>query len=128
MPLVRISLLKGKSPAYIRAVADGLHRALHETYEVPVDDRFQLIDEYEPGKLIYDPGYLGIRRTDDIVIVTVLAGKWRDTLTKQAFYDRAVELLAANPGVDPSNVQIVLSENDRDDWTFGKGIASYLKS
>jgi phenylpyruvate tautomerase PptA (4-oxalocrotonate tautomerase family) len=128
MPLVRISLLKGKSPAYIRALADGVHRALHETYEVPVDDRFQLIDEYEPGKLIYDPGYLGVLRTDDIVIVTVIAGKWRDTPTKQAFYRRVAALLAEDPGLDPANVQIVLSENDRADWSFGKGIASYLKA
>jgi phenylpyruvate tautomerase PptA (4-oxalocrotonate tautomerase family) len=127
MPLVRISLLKGKSPAYIRAVADGIHRALHEAFGVPADDRFQVIDEYEPGRLIYDPGFLGVHRTDDLVIVNITAGKWRDTPTKQALYRRAAELLAENPGVDPANLQIILSPNDRDDWSFGNGVASYVK-
>ena len=47
MPLVSISLLKGKSREHIRAVADGVHQALVETYGVPIDDRFQLI--HQPG-------------------------------------------------------------------------------
>ena len=32
MPFARISLLKGKSPAYLKALSDGLHRALIATY------------------------------------------------------------------------------------------------
>jgi phenylpyruvate tautomerase PptA (4-oxalocrotonate tautomerase family) len=128
MPLVNISLLAGKPPAYVRAIADGVHRALHEAYDAPPDDRFQLIHQRQPGELIYDPDYLGIHRTDDVVILHIIAGKWRDTPTKQAFYKRVVELLAESPGLRPEDVQIVLSPNDRDDWSFGNGLASYVKS
>jgi len=128
MPLVHISLLAGKPPAYLRAIADGVHRALHEAYNAPSDDRFQLIHQRQPGELIYDSHYLGIHRTDDIVIIHIVAGKWRDTPTKQAFYKRVVELLAEKPGLRPEDVQIVLSPNDRDDWSFGNGLASYVKS
>ena len=127
MPLVRISLLKGKSPEYVRAIADGVHKALHEAYKAQLDDRFQVIDEYDAGKLIYDADYLGVHRTDDIVIVSILAGKWRDTATKQALYKRIVELLVENPGVNPANVQVFLSPNDHDDWSFGNGVAQYVK-
>ena len=31
-PLIRISLIKGKSQEYIRTVADGMHRALAESW------------------------------------------------------------------------------------------------
>ena len=127
MPMVRISLLKGKSPTYVRAIADGVHKALHEAYKAPLDDRFQVIEEYDAGKLIYDADYMGVHRTDDIVIVSILAGKWRDTNTKQALYKRIVEHLSDNPGVNPANVQIFLSPNDRDDWSFGNGVAQYVK-
>jgi phenylpyruvate tautomerase PptA (4-oxalocrotonate tautomerase family) len=126
MPLVRISLIKGKPPTYIRAVADGIHRALHEAYNAPIDDRFQLIEQREAVELIYDPDYLGIHRTNDIIIIHVVAGNWRDTRTKQAFYERVVELLSDDPGVRPEDVQIVISSNDRADWSFGKGVASYV--
>jgi hypothetical protein len=94
---------------------------------VPADDRFQLIDEYEPGKLTYDADYLGVHRTDDIVIVNIVAGRWRDTPTKQTLYRRAAELLAESPGVNPANQQIILSPNDRDDWSFGNGLASHVE-
>ncbi|HZF33354.1 MAG TPA: tautomerase family protein [Candidatus Angelobacter sp.] len=128
MPLVHISLLAGKPPAYLRAIADGVHRALHEAYDAPPDDRFQLIHQRQPGELIYDADYLGIHRTDDIVILHIVAGKWRDIPTKQAFYKRVVELLAEKPGLRPQDVQIVLSPNERDDWSFGDGLASYVKT
>lgn len=127
MPLVRISLLRGKSPEYLRAIADGVHRALHEAFSAPLDDRFQLIDEYEPGRLIYDPDYLGVHRDNDVVFVTITASNWRDTKAKQALYRRVVELLAENPGVRPENVQIILSSNRQEDWSFGKGLASYVR-
>jgi phenylpyruvate tautomerase PptA (4-oxalocrotonate tautomerase family) len=127
MPLVNISLVKGKARDYIRSIADGVHRALHEAYNAPVDDRFQLIHQYEAEDLIYDANYLGIHRSSDIVFVHIVAGKWRDTATKKAFYKRVIELLAEKPGIRPEDVQIILSPNDRDDWSFGNGLASYIK-
>jgi hypothetical protein len=126
MPLVEISLIKGKSRDYIRSIADSIHQALHESYNVPVNDRFQLIRQFEPEDLIYDPNYLGVHRSNDIVIVHIVAGRWRDTATKKGFYKRAVDLLSQKPGVRPEDVQIILSPNDRDDWSFGNGTASYL--
>jgi phenylpyruvate tautomerase PptA (4-oxalocrotonate tautomerase family) len=83
MPLVRISLLKGKSNDQIRAIADNVHQALHETFEVPVDDRFQLVDQYEPEEFIYDPTYLGIRRSEDVVFINITFSNWRDTAAKK---------------------------------------------
>jgi 4-oxalocrotonate tautomerase len=41
MPLVRISLLKGKPASYRRKVGDAVHQALVETIDVPAKDRFQ---------------------------------------------------------------------------------------
>jgi phenylpyruvate tautomerase PptA (4-oxalocrotonate tautomerase family) len=49
MPFVRISLLKGKSPEYLRALSDGIHRALVEAFDVPPADRFHEIQQHEPG-------------------------------------------------------------------------------
>src|ERR1700712_707655 len=86
MPLVHISLIRGKSPAHVRAIADGVHLALAEAFDVPADDRFQLITQHAPGELIYDPGYLGIHRTDDIVVISIIASSGRDTTRKQALF------------------------------------------
>jgi phenylpyruvate tautomerase PptA (4-oxalocrotonate tautomerase family) len=73
MPLIRISLIKGKPPAHIRAIADSVHRGLIEAYGAPADDRFQLIHQHERDELIYDADYLGIHRTDDVVFINIVA-------------------------------------------------------
>jgi phenylpyruvate tautomerase PptA (4-oxalocrotonate tautomerase family) len=127
VPLVRISLIKGKSPAHVRSIADGVHKALVEIYDVPVNDRFQLIQQLERDDLIYNADYLDIHRTDDIVLINVIASRTRDTATKQAFYKALASNLSENPGLRPEDILIVLSPNDRDDWSFGKGLASYVK-
>ena len=58
MPMSRVSLLKGKSPEYLQALSDGLHQALVEAYEVPLKDRFQIIDQHEANELVFDRDYL----------------------------------------------------------------------
>jgi phenylpyruvate tautomerase PptA (4-oxalocrotonate tautomerase family) len=127
MPLVRISLIKGKSSEYIRAISDGVHQALAEAYHAPTDDRFHLVQQLERDELIYDADYLGIHRTDDVVIINIIAGNWRDTPIKKALYRAITENLVKDPGLRPEDVLIVLSPNDRADWSFGRGEASYVK-
>lgn len=127
MPLIRISLLKGKSKAHIRAIADGVHQALIEAYNAPTDDRFQLIHQHDPDEFIYDADYLGIHRTDNLVIINVVAGNWRDTPTKKALYKAIADRLVENPGLRREDVLVFLSSNERDEWSFGNGAASYVK-
>ena len=54
MPFTRISLLRGKSPEYLKALSDNFHRAMIETFDVPPDDRFQSIHQFDAGELIFD--------------------------------------------------------------------------
>jgi len=127
MPLVRISLLKGKSREHIRAICDGVHRALIETYEVPRDDRFQIVEQLDPDALIYDPDYLGVHRSADVVFIHIVASDWRDTAQKKRLYAAIADNLAQNPGLRPEDAQVIISSNSRADWSFGLGAASYVK-
>jgi hypothetical protein len=40
---------------------------------------------------------------------------------------RLAELLVEDPGLRPEDVQVILSPNGRDEWSFGMGLASYVK-
>jgi phenylpyruvate tautomerase PptA (4-oxalocrotonate tautomerase family) len=128
MPLVRISLLKGKSNDQIRVIADSVHQALTETFEVPADDRFQFVDQYEPKEFIYDTNYFGIHRSRDVVFINIVASNWRNTETKQRLYKRLAELLSTNAGLRLEDVQVILTPNQREDWSFGNGLASYVEN
>lgn len=127
MPLVHISLLKGKSREHIRAIADGVHEALREAYKIPPDDRFQLIHQHDRDDFIYEPDYLGIHRTADVVFIHIVAGNWRDTAAKKALYQGIADRLHRNPGLRREDVQVIISSNERDEWSFGNGLASYVK-
>ena len=125
MPLVRIALRAGTPPADQRMIADGVHQALVETISVPAADRFQLISEYAAGNLIYDPSYLNISRTDQLVILQITISLGRTAEQKRALYRRIVELLAERPGIRPEDVFINLVEVAKENWSFGQGIAQY---
>lgn len=99
MPLVRISLRAGKPDAYRRAIGEGVHRAMVETINVPALDRFQIITEHPADGLIYDPTYLGINRTDDVVLLQITLNVGRTMEQKRASYARIAELLKESSGV-----------------------------
>ena len=126
MPLVRIDAIAGRSEAELNAISAAVHRAMNECFGVPERDRFQIITEHPRGRLVYDPGYLGISRTDGFVFVQVLFSVGRTPEQKKAFYARVIELLAGEPRIRPEDVAITLVENERSDWSFGQGIAQYL--
>lgn len=125
MPLVRISLRSGKTAQYKRAIADGVLQALTEVFNIPEADRFQVIDERSADDLIFDPSYLGIERTADIVILQLVVSVGRDAEKKQALYRRIVELLAQKPGVRAEDVFIAVTEIAKENWSFGNGVAQY---
>jgi phenylpyruvate tautomerase PptA (4-oxalocrotonate tautomerase family) len=127
MPLVRIDLRRGKSASYRRALAAGVHQALVDIVGIPLDDCFQTITEHDADGLIYDPHYLGVERTDDVVFVQITFRRGRTPETRQALYRRIVENLARDPGVRPEDVLIMLVENDPVDWSVGNGEAQLLR-
>jgi phenylpyruvate tautomerase PptA (4-oxalocrotonate tautomerase family) len=127
MPLTTIALRKGKSADYRRAVADSVHRALVEAVGIPEDDRFQIVTEHEADGLIYDRGFLGIPRTDDIVIIQVTLRGGRPREVRTALHRRLAARLSESPGLRPEDVFVTLVENDYADWSVGRGEAPLMK-
>jgi phenylpyruvate tautomerase PptA (4-oxalocrotonate tautomerase family) len=126
MPLVRVDLRKGKSAAHKKAVADGVYRALRETFTVPEEDRFIVITEHDDDGFIYSANYLDIARSADLVFVQITVTNSRGVQQKKALFARIVALLAENPGLRREDVFINLLEVVKENWSFGNGIAQYV--
>jgi len=125
MPLVRICLRQGTTPEYRKAIADGVHQAMVEAIAIPAADRFQVISEHAPGDLIYDASYLGIHRTDKIVLVQITLSAGRKPGQKRALFKRMAELLEKSPGLRKEDLVVNLVETTWENWSFGKGEAQY---
>jgi 4-oxalocrotonate tautomerase len=126
MPLVRIDLRRGKPAAYKKAICDGIYTAMTDTFAVPKDDRFMIVNERDAENLSYAKSYLGISHTDDIVIIQITANDTRTVEQKQAFFARIATLLAQNPGLRKEDVVINLVEVKKENWSFGNGVAQYV--
>ena len=125
MPLTRVSLRRGKPAAYKNAILDGVYLAMRETFNVPADDRFMLIGEHDADDFSYGADYLGIRRSDDLVIIQLTVSNTRTLAQKQALFARIVERLTREPGLRPEDVFINLVEVKPENWSFGHGVAQY---
>lgn len=125
MPLIDVSLRRGKSAAYRTAILDGLYQAMRETFNVPEDDRFMTITEYDEDNFSYSKSYLGVGRSDDLVIIQLTVNNTRKLDQKRALYRRIVEVLWQNPGLRPEDIFINLVEVLPENWSFGNGIAHY---
>ena len=126
MPLVRIDLRRGKSGEFKRTLTNEIYETMRETFNVPEHDRFMVINEHDEDNFVFDRSYLGIERSDDLVLIQITANNTRSQETKQAFYARLVERLRQRPGLRPQDVFINLLEVQKENWSFGNGIAQYV--
>jgi phenylpyruvate tautomerase PptA (4-oxalocrotonate tautomerase family) len=125
MPLVRISLREGKSAGYRKAIADGVYTALRETFNVPDEDRFITISQHDAESFLFSRTYMGIERSDDLVILQITVSNTRNVEQKKALFARIAERLARDPGLRREDVFINLVEVVKENWSFGNGIAQY---
>lgn len=125
MPLVNISLAKGKPESHRKAIADSVYDAMTAELNVPADDRFILIHEFEPSNFDINRTYLGIARTDDCVIIQVTLNAGRSTELKKAFYATLAEHIHERTGLRKEDVFINLVEVVKENWSFGLGLAQY---
>jgi 4-oxalocrotonate tautomerase len=94
---------------------------------VPQRDRFQIITEHRPGTFRFDRHYLDIDRSERFVLVHVTLAAGRATPAKREFYRLLSALLAERTGLRIEDLAVIMVENGREDWSFGRGRASYLE-
>ncbi len=125
MPLVRITLGEGRSAGDVKEIADGVHLALVETAGVPHDDRFQVVEEVRPDRLFFAPRYLGLARSEGLVIIQIVLNLGRTVEVKKKLYAAIADRLGERPGVRREDVLVSLVEVPRENWSFGGGVMSY---
>jgi phenylpyruvate tautomerase PptA (4-oxalocrotonate tautomerase family) len=122
MPLVTLTVRKGKSTAFKSAVLSAVHAAL-VTSGVPETDRFQRVLELDANDFRFDPGYpdLTAPRTDDFVLIEILLSVGRSVKVKKKILADLIAGLSNDPGLHPDNVMIVFKETQWENWSFGGG-------
>ena len=125
MPLVRITLRKGKSPEFLRDASNAIHEALVATANVPADDKFHVIEEVEHHHLVAHPTYGGVERSENLVFIQITLNAGRTVEIKRALYAGIAKRLQESVDVQPDDVLVSLVEVTKENWSFGGGRATY---
>lgn len=125
MPLVRIDLQKGKDASYRRKAGQIVYEAMVATSGVPKNDHFQIIGEHNAENFVFDPDYLGIHRSSDLIMVQIFFNEGRSVAQKQALYKAIADGLSTELKLRREDVLITLVEVKKENWSFGNGIAQY---
>ncbi len=126
MPLVRLSMQRGRTSAQKSAIADAVYNAMRETINIPEKDRFILIDERPADDVSVDETFMSTGRTSEAIIAEITLRAGRSNEMKQALYRRMAELLSEAAGITAANVMVVLHETQAADWSFSGGVAQFL--
>jgi 4-oxalocrotonate tautomerase len=125
MPLVEITLRSGKSPEYIRSVADAIHDSLVAQADVPLDDRFQIVHQVSDTSLIAHPSYGGVNRSSDLIVIRINLNVGRSVEIKKNLFADMARRLEQEADVRPDDVLVCLIEVSKENWSFGLGRATY---
>ena len=125
MPLLCFDLVEGRSERQVKKILDVTHEVLVGSFNVPHRDRYQIVREHPPSRMIVEDTGLGIKRTPNMLILQVTT-RPRSRAMKQVFYSSLVERLADQCGISPSDVVVTFVTNTDEDWSFGLGRAQFL--
>jgi 4-oxalocrotonate tautomerase len=99
-----------------------------EILKAPNDDRFQVITEHDEVNFVYDPQFFGVSRSKDLIFIQLTLAEGRTVEQKRGFYKAVVDDLHERLGVRREDIFFSLIGTGRDDWSFGNGEASLVKS
>jgi phenylpyruvate tautomerase PptA (4-oxalocrotonate tautomerase family) len=123
MPLAKIHLRKGHRAEKKRAIADALQASLIATLDIPEQDRFQLIEEYEDDHFIHTDAFLGLTYTRDLLMIEIALTEGRSDALKKALLADLNQRLVETADVRPDDVVVLIYEFGAANLSLGCGLA-----
>lgn len=125
MPLVRVSVPQQLTEAQVRHISESIHQSMVATFNVPQDDRFQVLSRHKPEEIVCTPAYLGIAHTERVAFIQITCNEGRTLEMKKALFAALARSIAEGGAVLASDVIVSLVEVKKENWSFGNGMAQY---
>jgi phenylpyruvate tautomerase PptA (4-oxalocrotonate tautomerase family) len=115
MPIVTISMLKGKAKEEKKQILAAVHDALVAAFKIPEWDRTQKIIEFDKENFEIPEG-----KTERYTVIEIAVFPGRSREVKKELYRSIVEKLS-KPGIPANDVFILLNEQPLDNWGIRGG-------
>ncbi len=124
MPLAKIHVLEGQyDEPRLGRLSQAVQQALIGVLKIPPDDFFQIIHELPRGRFLHTPSFLGLKYSDDFIVLelTFIAGRPKET--RLALLRELNARIVAGAGISPDDLMIQLVEVPGENISFGQGLA-----
>ena len=115
MPLVRLSLYEGKTIDEKNKIISLIHKSMMDSLKIPENDKNFRIIEYKKENFIIPKN-----KSENYILIEISMFKGRTLDAKRLLYKYIVENLK-KIGFNPSDIFIVLHEEDMDNWGIRGG-------
>ncbi|MDO4467814.1 MAG: tautomerase family protein [Bacillota bacterium] len=111
MPIVKVSMLEGKSVAYKKKLLDCIHNGLEEAFGIDSEDRFQRIEEYSQENF-----ETASSKSKDFMIIelTIFPGRSREK--KREAIERMTEHINSTLQISKKDIFIIFYEPPLENW------------
>lgn len=124
MPLAKIHVLEGRyDDRRLGKLSQAVQDALIAILKIPPDDFFQIIHEMPRKRFLHTPSFLGLKYSDDFIVLEVAFVAGRPKETRLALLKELNARIVAGTGISPDDLMIQLVEGPGENYSFGQGLA-----
>jgi hypothetical protein len=122
MPLVTLTVRKGKSPQFKDDALAAVHAALVAS-GVPNDDKFHRVLELDAADFRYDQKYpdLSVSRSENFILIEIVLSVGRSVKIKKQILQRLLEEVSKSLKISPEDIMAVFVETRWENWSFAGG-------
>ena len=126
MPLITINITEGMIEESIDHLQKTIHACFVRAWGIPENGGFYVINEYKKSRMRINRSMWGIQRSDKPPLLLQITSSPRSKDLKIELFRVLAEELEKQ-GIRKEDLFISISPTQREDWSFGNGIAQLLQ-
>ena len=126
MPLITINITEGMTDFAIDQLQDTIHTCFVKAWNIPENGGFYIINERAKSRMRISRTMWGINRSEHPPLLLQITSSTRSNESKVELFRLLAEELEKQ-GIQKEDLFISISPTQREDWSFGNGVAQLLK-
>ena len=127
MPLITINITEGMPEEAIDQLQETIHSCFVSAWGISENGGFYIINERPKSRMMISHEMWGIKRSEDPPLLLQITSSPRSKALKVELFRMLAEALEKQ-GIHKEDLFISISPTQREDWSFGNGVAQLLQT
>ena len=127
MPLITINIAEGMTEEAIDQLQKTIHACFMKAWAIPENGGFYMINEHKKSRMRINRSMWGINRSEHSPLLLQITSSPRSKELKVELFRVLAEELEKQ-GIQKEDLFISITPSQREDWSFGNGIAQLLQA